>query len=434
MALINCPRARATRRATRRQPPAVAVIVYNTGDTTAPSVSITAPIPGAIVSGNVTVSANASDSVGVVGVQFLLDGAPLGAEDTAAPYSVTWSSTGVADGPHQVSARARDAAGNQGTAPGVAVSVYNTGDTTPPAVTMTAPLAGATVSGNVTVSANASDSVGVAGVQFLLNGSPLGAEDTTAPYSVAWSSTGVADGPHQLSARARDAAGNQTTAAAVSVIVYNPIPAPAGLIASYSFNEGSGTTLTDRSGKGHTGTIAGATWTTQGKSGGALSFDGINDWVTVNDAADLDLTTGMTLEAWVRPSSLSPAGGRCCSRSAPAAWCTRCMPATTARVPRAYVTVGAELGAPAPAALPLNTWSHVAVTYDGAMLRLFVNGVEVGSRALSGPMSTSTGVLRIGGNSVWGEYFSGRIDEIRIYNRALTPAEILSDMAAPITP
>ncbi len=68
----------------------------------------------------------------------------------------------------------------------------------------------------------------------------------------------------------------------------------------------------------------------------------------------------------------------------------------------------------------------MAVTYDGTMLRLFVNGIEVGSRAMSGPMVTSTGVLRIGGNSVWSEFFAGRIDEIRIYNRALTPVEILS--------
>ena len=161
-------------------------------DTTAPSVSITAPAPGATVSGNVTVSANAYDNTGVLGVQFLLDGAPLGTEDTTAPYSVTWSSTGVADGAHQVSARARDAAGNQATATAVAVAVLNTvPDTTSPSVTMTAPAAGATVSGNVTVSANASDNTGVLGVQFLLNGAPLGMEDTTAPYSVTWSSTGV---------------------------------------------------------------------------------------------------------------------------------------------------------------------------------------------------------------------------------------------------
>ena len=76
----------------------------------------------------------------------------------------------------------------------------------------------------------------------------------------------------------------------------------------------------------------------------------------------------------------------------------------------------------------------MAVSYDGTALRLFVNGVEVDSRPLSGSMLTSTGVLRIGGNSVWSEFFAGRIDEIRIYNRALTPAEIASDMAAPINP
>ena len=87
---------------------------------------------------------------------------------------------------------------------------------------MTAPANNATVSGSVTVSANASDNIGVVGVQFLLGGAPLGAEDTTAPYSVTWNSTSVANGgPYLLSARARDAATNQTTATAVSVTVNN---------------------------------------------------------------------------------------------------------------------------------------------------------------------------------------------------------------------
>ena len=163
---------------------------------------------------------------------------------------------------------------------------------------MTAPANNATVSGNVTVSANAGDNVGVVGVQFLLGGLPLGAEDTTAPYSITWNSTSVANGgPYQLSARARDAATNQTTATAVSVTVNNT---SLGLVAAYGFNEGTGTTLLDQTGTGHTGTIAGPTWTAQGKFGSALTFDGVNDWVTVNDANDLDFTTGMT---W-RPGSI----------------------------------------------------------------------------------------------------------------------------------
>ena len=101
---------------------------------------------------------------------------------------------------------------------------------------MTAPTSGATVFGNVTVSANASDNVGVVGVQFLLNGAALGTEDTTAPYSITWLSTAVANGPYQLSARARDAAGNTATATAVSVTVNNN----AGLVAAYNFDEGDG--------------------------------------------------------------------------------------------------------------------------------------------------------------------------------------------------
>ena len=102
-----------------------------------------------------------------------------------------------------------------------------------------------------------------------LNGAALGAEDTTAPYSITWLSTAVANGgPYQLSARARDAAGNTATATAVSVTVNNN----AGLVAAYNFDEGAGTTLIDRSGQGNTGTISGAAWTTQGRFGSALEL------------------------------------------------------------------------------------------------------------------------------------------------------------------
>ena len=73
---------------------------------------------------------------------------------------------------------------------------------------MTTPAAGATVSATVTVTASATDAVGVAGVQFKVDGVNLGAEDTTAPYSVAWATTGIANGDHTLTAVARDAAGN----------------------------------------------------------------------------------------------------------------------------------------------------------------------------------------------------------------------------------
>jgi hypothetical protein len=95
------------------------------------------------------------------------------------------------------------------------------GDTTPPAVAVTAPAGGASATATVTVSATASDSGGVVGVQFKLDGVDLGAEDMTAPYSIAWNTTAAANGSHTLTAVARDAAGNTATSAPVTVTVGN---------------------------------------------------------------------------------------------------------------------------------------------------------------------------------------------------------------------
>ncbi|HXU11693.1 MAG TPA: Ig-like domain-containing protein, partial [Candidatus Binatia bacterium] len=208
---------------------AVTVTVSNAPppDTTPPTVSITSPASGATVSGTTTVSASASDNVGVAGVQFFVDGSAVGSEDTTSPYSVAWNTTAVSNGSHSLTARARDAAGNQKTSTAVTVTVSNAPppDTTPPTVSITSPASGATVSGTTTVSASASDDVGVSGVQFFVDGSVVGSEDTTSPYSVAWNTTAVSNGSHSLTARARDSAGNQTTSAAVTVTVSNAPPA-----------------------------------------------------------------------------------------------------------------------------------------------------------------------------------------------------------------
>ena len=189
----------------------VRVVTATAADTTAPTVSVTSPASGATVSGTITVTASASDNVGVVGVQFYSNGAALGAEDTTAPYSVSANTTTVANGSYTLTAVARDAAGNRTTSAPRTVTVSNTAaDTTPPTVSVTSPASGATVSGTVNVTASASDNVGVLGVQFYSNGTALGAEDTTAPYSVSVNTTTVANGSYSLTAVARDAAGNRT--------------------------------------------------------------------------------------------------------------------------------------------------------------------------------------------------------------------------------
>jgi hypothetical protein len=95
------------------------------GDTTAPTVSITAPASGASVSGAVALTASATDNVGVVGVQFQVDGANVGGEATTAPYSLSWNSASLVNGTHTVTAVARDAAGNKKTATAVSFTVSN---------------------------------------------------------------------------------------------------------------------------------------------------------------------------------------------------------------------------------------------------------------------------------------------------------------------
>jgi hypothetical protein len=403
-------------------------------DPTAPAVSLTTPAAGATVAGSVTLTASASDNRGVAGVRFLLDGAPLGAEDTVAPFTLSWDSTTAAAGTHTLSAVARDGAGNTTTSGAVSVTVDNSADLTPPSVSLTSPAAGATVGGTATVSADASDNTGVAGVQFLLNGAPYGAEDTAAPFSVAWDTLTYANGSYALSARARDAAGNVTTSAVRNVTVYNGATV-AGLVAAFSFDEAAGTTVSDASGNGHTGALSNTAWSTAGKFGGALSFNGTNSWVTVPDSSALDLTTAMTIEAWVNPASLAGLGTVVLKERPLGLSYGLYSTNSSNRPPSAYInTGGADQRSMGPTVLPLNTWSHLAATYNGSNLVLFVNGVQAFSRAVSGGIVVSAGALRIGGNSVWTEWFNGLIDDVRVYSRTLTAAEISADMATPVAP
>jgi hypothetical protein len=206
---------------------AAPVSVRVSNDTTAPTVTLTAPAAGSTVFGTITVSAAASDNRAVVGVQFQLDGAPLGAEDTTAPYSVSWNTATASAGAHTLTAVARDAGSNRATSAPVTVRVSR-----PPTVTLTSPAAGSTVTGTITVSATASDDIGVVGVQFLIDGTPLGAEDTTSPYSIAWNTITANNGTRILTAVARDADNSRTTSAPVTVIVSNDSIAPIVTIGS----------------------------------------------------------------------------------------------------------------------------------------------------------------------------------------------------------
>jgi hypothetical protein len=317
--------------------------------------------------------------------------------------------------------------------PGWDLGAYESGgsippsDTTPPTVSVTSPISGATVAGIATLSAGASDNIAVSYVQFRLDGVNIGSSDNSAPYSMSWDSTAAANGQHTLSAIAADAAGN-TASSSIIITVLNALPAQGtGLVASYNFDEGSGSVLTDFTGT-NDGLITEAVWA-GGHTGGALNFDGVNDLVTIPDANILDLAA-VTLEAWVYPTSFDanydvvilkePNGQYGLYSNSPSN-----LPMMSIYTSSPQVLNGASQ-------LPANTWSHLAQTYDGSNMRLYVNGVQVATRAQTGSISASAEALRMGGAGSGSYSFAGRIDDVRIYNRSLSQADIQLDMTTPV--
>jgi hypothetical protein len=211
-------------------------------------------------------------------------------------------------------------------------------------------------------------------------------------------------------------------------------PATGGLVAAYAFDEGTGTVVSDASGNSQNGTISGSAWASSGKYGSALSFNGTNNWVSIPDSDLLDLSTGLTVEAWVNPAATPTSWKTIIMKEAPGFY-VYALYISPSSHPAIYIVInGQEQGFEvASTTMPINMWSHLAGTFDGAMLRLYVNGIQVGSQAVSATIPATTGVLRIGGNSIWGkEYFNGTIDDVRIYNRSLTAAEIQADLNTPV--
>jgi fibronectin type 3 domain-containing protein len=173
---------------------------------------------GTVTASNVPLSWTASsDDQGVAGYRVFRDGVKVG-EVAGTAFSDT---TVAASTTYTYTVKAFDAGGNVSESSNPLTVTTPAADTTPPAVAMTAPAEGATVSGTIKLAANASDASGIGGVQFLLDGSPLGSEDTSSPYELSWNSTSVGNGQHTLSARARDGAGNTASSAATTVTVAN---------------------------------------------------------------------------------------------------------------------------------------------------------------------------------------------------------------------
>ena len=212
-----------------------------------------------------------------------------------------------------------------------------------------------------------------------------------------------------------------------------PSVAVGGPVAAYGFDTGTGTVLPDTSGTGNHGTISGATWTPAGRFGQALEFDGVDDLVTIPSMPSLAFTSGLTMAAWVYPTS-AQSPWRAALRKAGSFFFYVTGDSSLYPVLGGILVGGQELVLYAPTPLPLTTWTHLAATYDGVTMRLYTTGQETTSVAGTGVLVTNNNPLLVGSGATSGEFFAGRLDEVRLYARALTTADIQADMEAPVIP
>ncbi len=322
-------------------------------------------------------------------------------------------------------------------------------------VIVTGPANNSTVGGNVTLYAATPGLANVARVDFVVNGTTVGSATTAVngSYTVVWNSRQVLDtiAPSNsqpvIRAIAYDGSGTATSSADVRVNVKN-----AGLIASYDFNEAAGTTVKDAAfgigidvandGTFPAGTSVVRTLDRSAMTGGALRFTGApGAFITVPDpgtTSSLDLSLAMTLEAWVRPDSVTgwmnvimKDSGTAGTGVGYALYAN----SNTDGGAGVYVrTTGSASDRHATAAtrLATNAWQHLAAVYFNGTLTIYVNGVEAGKLLkVPGSIVQSNGVLSIGGDPRFGELFKGVVDDVKIFNRVLPAVDIAADAASP---
>lgn len=207
-------------------------------------------------------------------------------------------------------------------------------------------------------------------------------------------------------------------------------------VAAYDFDEGTGVFARDSSGNANDGTLSGVTWA-MGKLGSAASFDGNNVYVTVPNTASIDLSgSQLTLAFWVFVVDDVLHDQVIFGKP----W----MDGTQGVPPYQYgvefdhdakgfdfflgMSAGGGGGTSSykmsmPSG-PTGTWTHVAFTYDGAMMRGYLNGIMSAQQTATGSFVTRGTNLRMGVDSAGGQGFKGRLDAVRIYAKALTAAEI----------
>jgi len=222
---------------------------------------------------------------------------------------------------------------------------------------------------------------------------------------------------------------------ATYTVVTNPLPS--GLAAGWSFNEASGPSATDSSGNNNTATLVNGVARTVGHSGGGLTFNGVNDYLTIPNSPSLNISgTGLTLSLWINPALSggdSVVLGKFWNATMTSPYYQYGLELAGGTVPVFYVgTAGGPLSASMGSALALNQWSYLAVVFDGSQVKFYLNGALVSTVPLQATITARSNPFRLGADNNTQQFFKGSLDEVRIYNHALTTQEILTIMSTPI--
>ena len=202
----------------------------------------------------------------------------------------------------------------------------------------------------------------------------------------------------------------------------------AGLIGFWTFDEGSGTTAYDSSGNNQNGTIVGPTYGAdrKGISGKALAYDGVDDFVNISDSVALRMATGGSFSFWMYPTSL---GGSSVARiidkstDSGASNGYQVYVSSATKITMATASGGATTG---DGAFVMNNWNMVSIVFSSSGgKKIFLNGKEILNSGSTSLPPDVAGDTRIGNRAgATDRAFAGRIDDFRIYNRALSAAEV----------
>jgi fibronectin type 3 domain-containing protein len=308
---------------------------------------------------------------------------------------------------------------------------------TAPTNVVAAPVSGTAITVSWTASTS---SVGIANyvVQRCQGAGCSNFATVASPTGTSFADSGLTTGTsYSYRVQALDAGGASSPFS--NVASATPIP---GLVAAYGFNEGSGLVASDSSGTGNAGALVNTNWTTSGKYGTAISLDGSSSYVDLGSAPSLTTTGSMTWEAWVFPTTNPADDGQIVSLSDDSTgWQLKTTPDTGPRTFGIAVAAGPNSRTQrySSSTVSLNTWYHVAGVYDASKrtLDIYVNGVLADGTLLGTvpaaqvvPSGVPANIGRRTGGT--GFYYGGTIDEVRVYTRALSAAEIQTDMNTPL--